>query len=227
MADFRIIEEQARRDPTDAILSLIWNELATPYAPDSRLYDDLTAGQRAAYALTWIWAEVNNGGFHQCFYNSTAYLLPEAIEGARIMGSEQWAALLGRAARIFGPEFPRDRQARQRAVEAFDDSNDRAIRELDDDFYELDGSDHGVMDLIERYVDEHRGEFYRPSIDENEAAQALLELARDIISTDWRLRTTPRVEIESLLDEAESRAVDRSIAQQAQSLRQQVPFFKA
>jgi hypothetical protein len=51
--DCRILREAARVDPEWAVIDQIWTALATPYSPDARLMD-LTSGQRAIYALTWI-----------------------------------------------------------------------------------------------------------------------------------------------------------------------------
>lgn len=227
--DFRIIEEMARREPETAVLAHIWHELETPYDADDRLHNALTVGQRAVYALTWIWSEVNNGGLDQLFWNSTGYLMPEAIDGAARIGSPRWEDLLRSAAAVFPDPYPRDRADRQRLLDALSDPQAEVLSKLTDDFFDLDGSDDGLMLAINRYISENKAEFFRPAINEEEAAAALLTAARDILNTDYVLKNTPRETIEQLLDEAATRSEANGTgktAALARSLRDQIPFFK-
>ena len=65
-----------------AVIEPMWSQLRTPYEPDPRL-QQATAGQRALYALHWLWSEVSNGGFHQYLWNPTGRLFSEALQGAQ------------------------------------------------------------------------------------------------------------------------------------------------
>jgi hypothetical protein len=181
--DFRILPEAARVVPEWAVIERIWTELRTPYDPDDRLYQ-LTAGQRAVYALSWIRSEVCNGGFDQCFFNSTGYLLPEAIEGADLLEAPQWASMLREARDVFPPPFPRDRTVRQELLDELPPDRQDALDRLDDRLYDLDGASETSLDLLfRRYINGHPEEFFVPAANEEEAASALLQGARSIINS--------------------------------------------
>jgi hypothetical protein len=59
-------------------------------------------------------AEVNNGGFHQHFYNSAGDNTAEAIQALEAIGARKMSDILGRAAAKFpGGMPPKERFARQ------------------------------------------------------------------------------------------------------------------
>lgn len=224
--DFRIWPESAGFDYPFCLIERIWNELATPYAPDDRL-GQLTPGQRAAYALQWIEAEVCNGGFDQCFSNSTGFLMPEAIDGARLLGSEEWIELLTDAAAVLGEPFPRDRDERYQRLDALSDAQALVLEECDSRLYSLDAEPAtSLTALVTRYVDEHPDEFYVNAPDESTAARALLDTARKAINAQFR----PDLNLaERLLTESHTRALgagDASTAALAQSLLDQIPSLR-
>lgn len=181
--DFRVLREAARVDPEWAVIDQIWTALATPYAPDARLMD-LTPGQRAIYALTWIRSEVRNGGFDQCFSNSTGFLLPEAVEGARLLDTPAWVDLLGRAMSLFPSPYPRDRLRRQELLDELAEEQSSTMNGLDDELYDLDAAPATSLDaLFRRYIEQHDDEFFRPNGDEEAASAALLGCARGLVNT--------------------------------------------
>lgn len=65
------------------------------------------------FAAHWCQSEVRNGGLHQFFSNSTGVLAPEALEGFRAVGVEEWAEILAEAMRFFGKPYPRELADRQ------------------------------------------------------------------------------------------------------------------
>ena len=182
MTDFRILREAARVDPEWAVIDRIWTELDTPYRPDRRL-DDLTPGQRAIYALTWIRSEVQNGGFDQCFYNPTGFLLPEAVEGADLLGLPEWSQLLREAAAALETPFPRSRDRRQERLSEMPTSERDALAAFDDRLFELDDDPATSLDLASRrYIDAHPEEFFAENEDEELAAATLLDVARGLVN---------------------------------------------
>ncbi len=224
--DFRILPESAGFDFPFCLIERIWNELATPYAPDERL-DELTPGQRALYALHWVRAEVCNGGFDQCFSNSTGYLMPEAIDGARRLGSSEWSELLTDAAAVLGNPFPPGRDERNERLDALLSAQELVLEECDSRMYDLDAEPATNLDtLIARYVTQHPDEFYIAAPDESTAALALLETARQAINARFR----PDLDLaERLLVESRTRALgagDASTAALAQSLLDQIPSLR-
>jgi hypothetical protein len=86
------------------------------------------------YAAHWCQSEVCNGGFHQFFSNTTGLLAPEALDGFRAIGANEWAELLGEAMKHFGTPYPRGRDDREECMPM----RQRRPREEWDPFYELD-----------------------------------------------------------------------------------------
>lgn len=159
-ADFKVERSGVKRDVLAAIIDPIWFGLNTPYEPDPRLAE-LTPGQRALYALRWTDAEVGNGGFDQYFTNSTGYLLPEAQEGARTLGSLEWASLLDEARDIFGADYPRDREERTARLEALGEEVQTRLDDLDGRLYALAHEPETNLDALSRwYVETHPEEFF-------------------------------------------------------------------
>lgn len=105
-----------------------------------RSTDRGTRGQRAAYQLTVLEDEVNNGGFQQYFDNSSGSIT-EAIAGARLVGATEYARLIAEAGR----------------------RHDGDLGKLDDRFFALDRRrGKRLDDYIVRYVRGHRDAFVRP-----------------------------------------------------------------
>ena len=186
--DFRIYPESAGFDYPFSLIQRIWDELATPHQADARLAD-LTPGQRAAYSLHWIFAEVCNGGFDQCFSNSTGYLLPEAIGGAQVLGAPNWEAALTDAAATMGDPFPRDRHERQRRLKSIKGRRMRrtTLDRCDERLYALDADpDQSLDTIIDRYARAHPADFYLDAPDEATAVQALLDTTRQAIDAPFQ-----------------------------------------
>jgi hypothetical protein len=79
--------------------------------------------------------EVNNGGFHQFFYNSAGDNTLETIRALEKIGAATMADIVKRAAAMFPGEMPpKDRFLRQDLLlESYPDS--AAFRKLDEEFY--------------------------------------------------------------------------------------------
>ncbi len=95
-------------------------------------FDSLSEPEKVLVSLWAIEAEVNNGGFHQFFFNSSggcAFFAPTAL---RILGAPQMAHLAERANSVFGPAGPpRDWDARQEALLALGEAEQALLEELD------------------------------------------------------------------------------------------------
>lgn len=108
-------------------------------------FEQMPEPARHVFAVWWCDAEVCNGGFHQFFFNSTGVLAPEALEGFRAVGLLRCAELLEIAMGKFDEPYPRDRDAREAALEAL--ARDGEKRSEWDPFYEFD----------DRYYNEIKG----------------------------------------------------------------------
>jgi hypothetical protein len=91
--------------------------------------------EEVAVLVEALEGEVNNGGFHQFFYNSAGDNTMETIQALETIGAAAMADIVKRAAAMFpGKMPPKDRFPRQDVLlENFPDS--AAFRELDEEFY--------------------------------------------------------------------------------------------
>ena len=82
------------------------------------------------YAAHWAYSEISNGGFTQFFWNSTGAVGPEAMEGYRLIGMPQIAALIERVFGFLGFPYPRDRVLRQRALFSASGCDEAELKKL-------------------------------------------------------------------------------------------------
>ena len=74
---------------------------------EQRGFNAMTKVQQYYHAIEdYMVDEVNNGGHHQYFYNSTSDTYEIAIEGLGAIGAPSKAAILSRAVQAFSPLRP-------------------------------------------------------------------------------------------------------------------------
>ena len=77
-------------------LSRVWDAAVEP--GERRIHRALpasvTGGQAALYALWWLIAEINEGGFHQFLWSSAGGLAKAALEALLLVGAREPARLL-------------------------------------------------------------------------------------------------------------------------------------
>ncbi len=104
---------------------------------------------KVAYCLHQLEAEVNNGGFHQFFSNSTGEYVLETIEALNAIGARKTSDLLKRAVAIGFPKgYPADAVEYESAVADFEDVAD-ALDSLDQEFFEY---AEPLSDLVNAYL---------------------------------------------------------------------------
>ncbi len=79
-------------------------------------FSKLPPPQQHLLAAHWCQSEINNGGFDQFFANPTGMLAPEAEKGFRAIGMPVAADIVAAAIAMFGPEYPREREDRDRML---------------------------------------------------------------------------------------------------------------
>lgn len=101
-----------------------------------------TPGQKQFLAIEEMQAQVNNGGYHQYFWNSSGDLVPYCLEGLERIGGTSYRNLLMRAMSLF-PEgkVRQDRRARQDLLEEMGDAGEDALNDLSSEYYEMEGID--------------------------------------------------------------------------------------
>ena len=109
-------------------------------------YDDylesansFTVEQRYLNAISWYFAEVNNGGHHQFFYNSTGIVWEDALAGLRLFKMDILADNLQSVIDYFGGSVPFNREERWTILKEWDDEVFDFLDGKDDVVYEYEG----------------------------------------------------------------------------------------
>jgi len=111
-------------------------------------YDDylesakgFTIEQRYLNAICWYFAEVNNGGHHQFFYNSTGIVWEDALAGLRLFKMDELADNLQSVINYFGGSIPFDRVDRWTILQDWENNTEffDFLDEKDDAVYKYDG----------------------------------------------------------------------------------------
>ncbi len=104
---------------------------------------------RVALCLHRLEAEVNNGGFHQFFLNSSGELVPETLEALTAIGANETRRLLEQAVTIAFPNgYPSDVVQVQAELADLDDVAD-ALEPLDTKFFTY---AEPLSDLVNAYL---------------------------------------------------------------------------
>lgn len=91
---------------------------------------------QTAYCIHRLEAEVNNGGFHQFFFNSSGEYVQETLRALAAIRAIATRALLERAVAIGFPDgYPADAQQHNECLASFDDVGN-AMHPLDLAFFE-------------------------------------------------------------------------------------------
>lgn len=83
-------------------------------------------------------SDIDNGGFHQFFGNSTGVFAPEMLEWFQKNELNDVARIMDDAMRFFGDDYPRDRSTRNAMLPAFQPRDGRdwdPFDKLNDEFY--------------------------------------------------------------------------------------------
>jgi hypothetical protein len=110
------------------------------------------------FALVWeLEAEVNNGGFHQYFFNSSGRHAPEIASLLDAIGASHCAELVRQATRLAGKDFPwSDIAGRRQALRTAPPDLETALDALDTAFYAYPDD---LEALLAAHVIRHRADF--------------------------------------------------------------------
>ena len=112
-----------------------------PWAEYERLIAEdlahLTSAERRLLALGGLRAEVNNGGFHQYFFNSAGNRVTDALDAAMVADADELASVIRRALSMLNVQDPGDRMARQ---DALGNLEPEQFANLDDSYYAIEAS---------------------------------------------------------------------------------------
>jgi hypothetical protein len=129
-----------------------------PYPDD---FDDIVICSKAelvshplraqvALCMHKLEAEVNNGGFHQFFLNSSGEFVPETLQALSVIGATGTKHLLERAVAIAFPSgYPSDVSEVASRLADFDDVADQ-LEPLDAAFYRY---EEPLSDLVNQFLE--------------------------------------------------------------------------
>ncbi len=107
--------------------------------------EGFTLEQRYLLAITWYFAEVNNGGHHQFFFNSTGIVWEDALNCLKHFGMPKYAANLQKVVDYCGGRISFDRGERWNMLKALEAKNeeefDKVLDEADDFVYNDEGEE--------------------------------------------------------------------------------------
>lgn len=103
---------------------------------ESKGFDALNEKEKVIYTIWWLEAEVNNGGFHQYFFNSAGDHADVALASLKKIGAIKTATLLQKSIDIaFQGVLPTTREQRQKLLEIDEEKKENELNKLDDEFY--------------------------------------------------------------------------------------------
>ena len=120
-----------------------------------------TASERMIFAFTWLGREVQNGGFHQYFFNSAGDFWKDVLYGLRAIGDEQGLALFQQTLSIFQESSPSDdRFIRQDQLEKLEEEDEERVwdhfRRMTEQYF---GNAFPKWEAVFDYVKRHKDEF--------------------------------------------------------------------
>ncbi|WP_024466440.1 DMP19 family protein [Treponema pedis] len=114
--------------------------------------DGLTLEQRYLLAIQWYEAEVDNGGHHQFFSNSTGIVWKDALEGFKLFGIDDLYNNLLEVVEFFGGSISFDRDQRCDILSETEEKDEKAFYDFldthDEFFYANDSFDDKLIDYI-------------------------------------------------------------------------------
>jgi len=119
---------------------------------------ELSGPERVVVLVDQVESEVNNGGFHQFYFNAAGDRAIETPAALREIGACQLAAIIDVANALFpGGTPPENRAERQRVLDEIDPAIS-TFRHLDDKFYAYpDDTLKLVYDFVIAHRDQVRG----------------------------------------------------------------------
>jgi len=110
----------------------------------------LTARVQTAFCIHRFEAELNNGGFHQFFSNSTGEYVRETAQALKNIGADSTTELLARAVAVgFPGGYPEAPRNYEEMLADFDDVADELLQ-FDQEFYQY--SDP-LADMVNAYLE--------------------------------------------------------------------------
>jgi hypothetical protein len=124
-------------------------------------YEALAEPKRVFRAIWELEAQVNNGGFHQYFWNTSAWTVPGIWDALQAIGATATAAIVNDAIVAVGRNLPwRHDEARREKLAALPAAVRQELESLDQAFFRY---PNDLTTLLYRYVSKHRDKIGAPA----------------------------------------------------------------
>jgi hypothetical protein len=124
-------------------------------------YKDLSIPERVFLVIWELESEVNNGGFHQYFYNSSGALAPHAVSALKAIGAQGTADIVQRALNTVRAITAWSDDANRKAlINQLSSETRQILGELDQEYY---ACAEDLTPLLYKYVADHRIEVHAPA----------------------------------------------------------------
>jgi hypothetical protein len=119
--------------------------------------EKLTLSEKNIVYIGELENEVNNGGFHQYFFNSSGNSTMETINALEVIGSKIFLDLLKKAKNKFPNGIvPKDINERQKILLDITEKNEELWYELDQEFYKY---EEDIYILLNNYIKNNINDF--------------------------------------------------------------------
>jgi hypothetical protein len=119
-------------------------------------YDSLSQVEKVLHHVYWLESEVNNGGFHQYFSNSSGDYAFETPEACKEIGAPYTASLVDNANNIFpNGKPPSDWQQRNNWLNENGETIKKTLGDIDNKFFEY---REPLAELQKEYMEKYKGQ---------------------------------------------------------------------
>jgi Domain of unknown function (DUF4375) len=133
--------------------------LAIDQALDMKRREDLSHAERVVLAVEALEREVNNGGYHQFFLNSSREFTPFIVQALELIGCPKCAAITASAIAVLDLPDQVDVDAVHEAASQLSDENSGRLGEADSQYYE---NDENIEQNLLAYMERHPKEIELP-----------------------------------------------------------------
>lgn len=138
-----IIDNVKDSDLVDTIYVNIHQIMANDSRDEFEILKSFSKGQQAIYSINEIEMEVLNGGFYQCYVNSSRHFTEMAIKGFVLIGADRFADIMDEANRTY---------LAYKDKKSFEESyDDNPLNDLDEKFNQL-YKEENLDELKVRYI---------------------------------------------------------------------------
>lgn len=154
--DFRMDKFQFESIDDNVLVQTIFdyiseNVIKEDYVNEYKNIKNLSEGMQYVWAIWWLEAEVNNGGFNQYFYNTSGQFAEEAYKGCLAIGANKTAEIVNSAVLTIFQEMDLYKKTKEAGtIEAFMDSyKETKLGQFDDEFYKYEDD---ISGLLTKYI---------------------------------------------------------------------------